>query len=272
MRIYALGRTRVESREGPIEGSWLEQRAGQLLKYLICRRGRVAYPDEIEAAIWPNEDAHASGTVRYYVHRLRRQLEPDPPPQGPSSFVIAAMGGYRLAPSVKVDADDFERLARAGLEAGTEGAREQLERAAALYEGDLIPDEPTAPWVFEERERLRTLAEQVLRALLEMDLDRGDRLSALDGLRRLVQLQPFDLGMHRLLLALCIECGRRSEAARRYMALAARLRREFNQELDFELGDLNSEEALRELQEPARLRAAAKDETAGRAAGGQPPG
>jgi PAS domain-containing protein len=47
MNVYALGRTRIESPEGPIEGQWLENRAGQILKVLIARRDRVVYPDEI---------------------------------------------------------------------------------------------------------------------------------------------------------------------------------------------------------------------------------
>ena len=251
LRVFALGRTRVESREGPIEGSWLEQRAGQLFKYLICERHRVVYPDEIAAAIWPNEDAHATGTVRYFVHRLRRQLEPEPPENRPSSFVLAAAGGYRLAPSVLVDADDFERHAKAGLAAISNGrvgeATQQLEHAVSLYEGDLIADEPNSAWAFEERERLRGLAEQALRRLLQLDLERRDLDSSLARLRRLAELQPFDVAIHRHLLAMCIACGRRSEAMRRYSVLQTKLRAEFNEELDFEVTDLDPDDAVRAL-------------------------
>ena len=243
LHICALGRTRVESREGPMKGRWLEQRAGQVLKYLICERSRVVYPEEIAAAIWPNEGAGVTGTVRYFVHRLRRHLEPEPPGHGPSSFIIAAEGGYRLSPAVHVDADEFERELTLGLDASSAGderaAREHLEQALALYQGDLIADHPHAAWAFEERERLRALAEEGLHQLAKLDLDRDDLESALERLRRLVQLDPYDLRLHRWLLTLCLVSGRRSEALRRYKLLKAKLREELDEEPDFELADLD---------------------------------
>lgn len=246
--VFALGRTRLESREGPIGGNWLEQRAGQLFKYLICERRRVVYPDEIAAAIWPSEGEYAMGTVRYFVHRLRRHLEPEPPEHGPSSFVIAAEGGYRVAPSVHIDADEFEAHVSSGLAAASEGqrdrAREQLAKAMALYDGEFMADQPHAAWAFEERERLRALAEQALRHLLENALGGKDLETALAHLRQLVQLQPFDLDLHRQLLGLCLYCGRRSEAMRRYTVLKARLQKEFGEELDFELADLAAPGAI----------------------------
>ena len=248
LRVFALGRTRLESREGPIEGRWLEQRAGQLLKFLICERRRVVYPEEIAAAIWPHEQAQATGTVRYFIHRLRRHLEPTPPEHGPSSFVMATEGGYKLSPSVDIDAGSFESHVAAGLKAASdandEEALEELERGMALYGGDLIADQPHAAWAFEERERLRTLAEQALHELLRIDLDRQDFDSALGRLRRMVQLQPLDVELHRRLLTLCLAYGRRSEAVRRYMVLRTRLRSELNEELDFELADLTPELSL----------------------------
>jgi DNA-binding SARP family transcriptional activator len=253
--VHALGRTRVESLEGPLEGRWLEQRAGQVFKYLVCERRRVVYPEEIAAAIWPQDDSPGTGTVRYFMHRLRRHLEPVPPDHGPSSFVIAAEGGYRLSTAVQVDADEFERYALAGLAARSTGdgerAEQQFGQAVALYGGDLIADQPHAPWVFEERERLRALAEESLREVLQAELARGELESALGRLRRLVQLEPFDLQLQRWLLTLCLACGRRSEAMRRYKTLRARLRDEFDEDVDFELADLSlpdTAEAIRQAE------------------------
>src|SRR4051794_40213649 len=53
IRISALGRTEVSSAEGPIGGRWLEQRTGQLLKYLVTERHRSVYGDEIAETLWP---------------------------------------------------------------------------------------------------------------------------------------------------------------------------------------------------------------------------
>ena len=40
LRVRALGRTRLETAARPSAGEWLGHRPGQVLKYLICERGR----------------------------------------------------------------------------------------------------------------------------------------------------------------------------------------------------------------------------------------
>jgi DNA-binding SARP family transcriptional activator len=247
LRVFALGRTRLEGPAGPIPGRWLEQRPGHLFKYLICERRRIVYPEEIAKAIWLSDDAAVLSNVRYFVHRLRRHLEPEPPPGGPSSFILAIDGGYTIDPSVWVDADEFERLVSLGLKARKRGqdgdAVKNLGQAMALYRGDLISDIPDAPWMFEEREGLRGLAEQALSELVEIDLQSENLDGAIEHLRRLVQLEPVDLELHRWLLSLLLRRGRRSEAVRRYSSLKAMLRTQFGEELDFELADLAAEGA-----------------------------
>src|SRR4051794_21994876 len=37
-RIYALGALRVEGPGGPLRGDWVEQRPGELLRFLVCAR------------------------------------------------------------------------------------------------------------------------------------------------------------------------------------------------------------------------------------------
>jgi DNA-binding SARP family transcriptional activator len=240
LRIHALGRTRVESREGDIAGTWLEQRAGQLLKYLVCERRRIVAPDEIAEAIWPGSDQSILSSVRYVVHQLRRELEPKRPGHGPSSFISNSRSGYRLEPGVLwVDADEFEDRVSSGLAALSNGREERgeqlLEQAIDLYRGDFLADEPYASWAMAERDRLRLLAERSLRELLKR---RGQPESALPHLRRLGELQPYDIEVQRELMAACLACGRRTEALRRYSELRNTLRREFGEELGFGLSDL----------------------------------
>ena len=86
LRVFALGQTRVESAAaGSIGGAWIEQRPGQVLKYLVCSRRHVADADQIAQALWPGRDIRALSSVRYFVHALRNRLEPNegrrrPPP------------------------------------------------------------------------------------------------------------------------------------------------------------------------------------------------
>jgi DNA-binding SARP family transcriptional activator len=246
LRILTLGSVRIESGEGEVGGRWLEQRTGQLLKYLVCERRRIVQAEEIAAAIWPEGDQRIVGTVRYFVHRLRRELEPERPAHGPSSFLLSKGAGYRLDPfAVWVDADAFEEKVQLGislLSAGNlNGATKELEEAARLYRGEFLADEPYATWALAERDRLHDVAEVTLRALVKVRRDQHEPEAAERHMRRLGELAPYDIDVRRAQIALCLARGRRSEALRRYSTLKEMLREAFGDEIDFELSDLRRE-------------------------------
>jgi DNA-binding SARP family transcriptional activator len=244
LRIQTLGRTVVESPEGPIGGSWLDQRTGQLLKYLVVERHRAVHADEIGENIWPEADFAIAASVRYYVHALRRKLEPQRGKREPSTFVASGAGCYRLNPdNVQVDADEFETHVTTGLaavEIAPQAAAEEIERGLALYRGDFLADTPYADWAMLERHRLHDLACMGLRSLTQISLDRRLIDNAIRSLERLASLQPYDEEVHRQLMELCIAKGRRSEAVRRYTSLRARIRRTFGHDPSFKLVDLKA--------------------------------
>lgn len=243
LRIAALGRMRVESREGPIGGAWLEQRPGQVLKLLVCERHRAVPADAIATALWPGGGARAIGNLRQCVHELRDRLEPRRRKGAPSAFIVSRQGGYALNRSrVLIDADEFERHVQAGLTAFSGGdmrtAVKELRKGLDLYEGDLLVEDPYADWAATERDRLRDLMVRALRVLGEVALREGKPAVAALHFRRLVDIEPYDLGVQRLLIEVCLREGRRSEAHRRYTSLRARMLRDFGEPLDFELAEL----------------------------------
>ncbi|HLM86648.1 MAG TPA: BTAD domain-containing putative transcriptional regulator [Solirubrobacteraceae bacterium] len=242
LRIRTLGRTAVESAEGPIGGAWLDQRTGQLLKYLVAERRRAAAVDEIGESIWPGADYAVGTSVRYYVHALRRRLEPALGSRAPSSFISAHCGTYRLRlEHVEIDADEFEAHLRAGLavaESDPVSASAQIERGLAIYRGEFLADLPYAEWALPERHRLHDLACTGLRRLADIRLRLHMLDSAALSLEQLASMQPFDEDVHRQLMELDIMRGRRSDAVRRYAALRARIRRTFGHDPDFTPADL----------------------------------
>jgi DNA-binding SARP family transcriptional activator len=243
VRIYALGRTRVESGEGPIGGRWLENRAGQVLKYLVAERHRVVYADELVETLWVDAGVRGLPGVRYYIHELRERLEPDRPRRGQSAFVVRRHNGYALDRArVLIDADEFEQHILAGLaaiEAGDEASGvERLERGLALYGGDFLADEPYAEWAIVERDRLRSVASSALRELARLRLAHGDLETAAGDLERLAELEPYDVDVHRELIVVALSRGRRTEAVRRYNALRRRMLATFGEDLDFTLAEL----------------------------------
>ncbi len=243
LRVSALGRTAVASAEGSIDGAWLGQLPGQLLKYLICERGRVVHGDQLLEQFWPRAGRAAIVNLRHCVFTLRKRLEPARERHSASSFIIARDGGYMLDRRlIQIDVDDFEAAAEKGLRSATEGGHERargpLEHAAALYSGDFLADEPYADWVFAERDRLHEIACEVLRALAGARLAAGDRPAAVQALIRLAELEPFDGAGQRTLLGLLIELDRRSEAVRRYKQLRSQWIEAFGEPPDFDVRSL----------------------------------
>jgi DNA-binding SARP family transcriptional activator len=243
LRISVLGRTRVRSVEGPIEGRWLANRPGQILKYLVAERHRTVYADEIVERLWPNATLPSTHGLRYFVHVLRDHLEPERASRAPSSFVQAIRGGYALDRArVSIDATEFEEEVAAGMAAEARGdeerAIERLTAGLSLYGGDFLADEPYAEWAFNERDRLRQVASEALRTLAALKQRRGDLTGATADLERLSELEPFDVDVHRELLVVLLRRGRRTEAVRRYTALRHRMLTTFGEELDFTLADL----------------------------------
>jgi DNA-binding SARP family transcriptional activator len=245
LRIHTLGQTRVEANGRDLGGEWLDQRPGQLLKYLICERHRLVTSDEIGDALWPQAGPLTRNSVRHQVHVLRERLEPQRISRARSRFIVTRRGGYMLdADQVWLDADQFEGEIRAGLNLFAQGsestAATRLERALALYRGDLMAENLYAEWAFEERDRLRELVGQGLRAMVDLARAAGDLHTAAGHARRLAAMEPFDMDVQRDFIEICLRRGRRSEAMRRYAIVSKRVRREFGQDPDFTLSDLRA--------------------------------
>jgi DNA-binding SARP family transcriptional activator len=242
LRICTLGKTVVESAEGPIEGAWLEQRTGQILKYLVAMRHRSVAIDEIGESIWPGADYAIGASVRYYIHSLRRKLEPQRGLREPSVFIAVGSGSYRLKlDHVVIDADEFEAEVTAGVaraDHDPQAAAGKIERGLSHYRGDFLADLPYAEWAMPERQRLHDLASMGLGCLASIRIELGLFAGAAHSLERLAALQPYDEDVHRRLMELDIMQGRRSDAVRRYDSLRSRLRRTFGHDPEFTPADL----------------------------------
>jgi DNA-binding SARP family transcriptional activator len=245
LQIRALGRSKVELGGIAVEGDWLMQRPGQLLKYLVCCRGRPAHVDEIVEALWPDARRAGRSTVRYFVHALRERLEPGRAARAPSAFIKSTKSTYSLDSRVAVDLDEFEALASVAQPPSTASEMRSdeaasLRQALDLYRGDLFEEEPFAEWAFAERERLRSLAYQALTGLVEHCNGAGDLATASRYLERGIDFWPLDSALHHSLVGLYVEQGRHGDAERRYAAFRKRMRDVFDEEPGFELSDFSN--------------------------------
>jgi DNA-binding SARP family transcriptional activator len=243
LRLRVLGRTSLEGARGSIAGGLLDQRPGRPLKLLACVPGRSATHEEIAEALWPDGGDAASHPVRPIVRRLREGLAELAPAVDPSDVVTTSRAAYGLDTGrVWIDADAFALTIRAAAAAQLDHGGPRVEalfrRAMRLYRGDLMSEEGSADWAVRERERLRTLAEQGLRALVELCLLRGDAAGAGGYQEWLAALLPFDSDVQRRHLELLVGRGRRTEAMQRYVAFRDRLAQWFAAEPEFTPADL----------------------------------
>ena len=145
-----------------------------------------------------------------------------------------------LAPeAVEADVAAFER-------AVADGTPEALERAATLYQGDLLAglvlaEVPFEEWLLGERERLRELALEGLAKLLAHQRKAGASEAAVATALRLLTLDPLQEVVHRALMRLYADLARRGAALRQYQHCVAVLQRELGIEPEAETKALYQE-------------------------------
>src|SRR5262245_39659360 len=198
-----------------------------LLAYLAVPLGQAHPRDKLATLLWGDmRDAQARAGLRQTLFTLRKILG-DPEPLRLVGETVA------LEPTlVAVDVGTFEQ--RVAL-----GTRDALGEAAAIYQGDLLEgltlqERPFEDWLIAERVRLRELALEALARLLVQHRDAGALEEAVQIALRLVALDPLQEPVHRTLMRLYTQLGRRGAALRQYQFCVAALPRELRTEPDDE--------------------------------------
>ena len=197
------------------------RKAQALLAYLALRPGHWFSRDALTALLWGDVPAdQARHSLRQTLLALRSAL-----PAGSLPAILVEGDQIALDPrGVEVDAVAFERLA-------AQPGREGLERAVALYRGELLEGlalrEPAfEDWLRAERERLREMGIRTLRKLLTLQTEDGTLERAVETAMRLLALDPLQEVAHRTLMQLYDRLGRRAAALRQYERCVEVLRRE----------------------------------------------
>jgi len=231
------------------------RKAQALLAYLALPLGRAHPRDKLAALLWGGiREESARASLRQALFSIRKAL-------GESDSALRQEGdSLALDPdNVEVDAARFERAVK-------EGTPEALARAIELYRGDLlagfvVDEAPFEEWVLGERERLRELALEALARLLAHQRKTGATEPAILTALRLLAIDPLQEPVHRTLMRLYMEAGRRGTALRQYQQCVSALSHELGVEPEAETKALY-EEILRQR--------ATRAEPAERAAPGRP--
>ncbi len=228
MRIALLGATTVW---GPVARVDAKELGGakprQLLQMLALELGTAVPKERLAERLWDGRPpASYIATLESYVCLLRRRLSATGMDR---TALVTTGGGYRLDPAkVTVDVVEVRRLlAGAGL---AQQSVHDVDQALALVTGDLLADEPYAPWATERREQFADLlADACIAAARQANREgRGDlavRLAREAMNRRFASeaaTQELIRGLWRT--------GRRTEALQTYAELRATLLDEFGLE------------------------------------------
>ncbi|MDP6452650.1 MAG: BTAD domain-containing putative transcriptional regulator, partial [SAR202 cluster bacterium] len=224
LQVHTLGRLRLILDGQPVPMSRFKRsKALTLLKILVAHRGRPIPRDKLVEMIWPTSDPMLSNrNLRVVLHSLRRTLEPGLTQGGASTLVLNRGDLVLLDPSesVWVDAEDFDQQARQALK---HAAQDQVEeaiacynKASALYQGEYMDDEPYSDWCLFERERLKevyiNLNAQIALTFVGMD----DFDQAIEACRTALGVDSGREDIHRALMGLLSQSGRRDEALRQF--------------------------------------------------------
>ena len=216
------------------------RKAQALLAFLALPLGRAHPRDKLAALLWGGiREESARASLRQTLFVVRKALG------GAEGAVLQQEGeALALAPAaVEADVAVFER-------AVADGTPESLERVATLYQGDLLAglvlaEAPFEEWLLGERERLRELALEGLAKLLAYQRKSGASQVAVGTALRLLTLDPLQEVVHRALMRLYADLGRRGTALRQYQQCVSVLGRELGIEPEAETKALY-QEILRE--------------------------
>lgn len=212
-------------------------RLQSLLAYLVLHRDTPQLRQHLAFQFWPDApEGQARNNLRQALHTLRLAL-PDP-----TTFLASDASTLRWRPDApcSLDVAELERALAAAETAetaeamgGTGGTspdgrdtlRATLERAASLFQADLLPscyDE----WIALERERLRLRFLRALDRLVALLEEEGDHAAAIGYARRMIRHDALNEDAYRRLMRLLARTGDRAGALRVYHACATALQRE----------------------------------------------
>ncbi|WP_369223368.1 BTAD domain-containing putative transcriptional regulator [Streptomyces sp. R39] len=236
VRFSVLGPVRAWRAEAPLNTGSPQQRA--LLAALLLREGRTATAAELIDALWgPEPPSQALAAVRTYASRLRKILDPGVLVSESGGYAVRGLGEGALDLAVAQDLAAAAEKARGAGDLGQ--AREELNRALALWEGEPLAGVP-GPYADTQRTRLQEWRLQLLESRLDMDLEQGCHAEAVSELTALTAAHPLRERLRELLMLALYRSGRQAEA----LAVYADTRRLLAEELG-----VDPRSGLRDLQQ-----------------------
>jgi DNA-binding SARP family transcriptional activator/tetratricopeptide (TPR) repeat protein len=245
LRLRLLGGFEARVDDGP-PVAFARKKAQALLAYLALPPDRAHPRDKLAALLWGDMAPEAARhSLRQALLAIRQALPADMTPLVADVDVISLTGD-----AVATDVADFARFS-------VSGDHDSLSAAADLYHGDLLAgigaqSPPFEEWLLAERARLHELAIEGLARLLAHQMKQGLVELAIRTAARILVVDPLQEPVHRTLMRLYAQHGRRAAALRQYQICITTLQRELGSEPEPETKRLYQELLPLRAPEPAK--------------------
>jgi predicted ATPase/DNA-binding SARP family transcriptional activator len=194
------------------ERAWRLRKARTLVKVLALAPGRRLHREQAMELLWPELTATAAqNNLHQALHAARRVVG--------AEWITLNDGMLELDAAVACDIDTFEEHAAA---ARTAGAARSYEEAIALYGGELLPEDRYEPWTEAKRNALRELQSALCLELAALQTPADAVLT----LQAALAAAPLHEPVHRALMTIYDDLGRRQEALAQFHRLRDVLRAE----------------------------------------------
>ncbi|MBX2839966.1 MAG: tetratricopeptide repeat protein [Gammaproteobacteria bacterium] len=217
LQIFLLGRYIVKVNERTVADSqWQRRHAKQLVKMLALSPKNQLHREQIMEQLWPESSPRKSANnLNKVIYMARRALEPQLNSGSNSQFLKRTGDSITLCAEgeLSIDVQNFEASALQAIEVNSDVT---LSAALALYQGDLLIEDPFDEIFSEKRESLSNLYQRVLIAKYLLAEQRGAIEKAIELLNELISLDNVNEDYHRRLMQQYAISGQRSKALAQY--------------------------------------------------------
>jgi PAS domain S-box-containing protein len=222
LRVFCLGALNVYNASQQVY-RWRNLRARSVFECLIARRNIPVSKDILMETLWPSFDAEAAANnLKAAIHAIRQILTTMLSERREFDPIYCTHGGYMINPDIDmtIDVDEFENLWTQGRslekEGNIAGARLAYEKAASIYQGDYLEDEPYEEWTLERREEIKSIYLLILNKLAENAFSNGDYEGCIAYCHKLIAKDETHLESYRKLMCCYNRLGQRNFALHYY--------------------------------------------------------
>lgn len=198
----------------------LRPTAARLFAFLLLNRHRVHLREVVAESFWQSSEIdRARRSLNTTLWQLRNTFRQYDDSQTEVISATSEQIQINQEANLWLDVAAFEMKAKQGMDCHdgglTKTAVEELEEAVALYQGDLLPNFYDS-WVLQERERLRLIYLRCLRRLMAIHQEQRNLDTSIDYAQQILLVEPWREDVHRNLMQLYAENGRRAETLAQY--------------------------------------------------------